>query len=477
MKKIVEFAKHYYYIPLVALFAVLIARALHFSVPGANDALLAAKADEGFFAAIAYGARNFGDGIVGSFVRVSLNVLPVVIWKMLCTAALLFSDAAAALIVCRKLTSDGAPDSEGGRKRRFAAAIAFTTVLFAFIPLAVLRESVLSIAGTVHFVIPGALLLALYLLIDRAADKGRGAWYIALVSIVAALLSWQAALCAVVICAWYVVCAARKGAFRLSYALAAAAPIAVFIAHYELQNVPGFPEVSRLLAIRSFFAALFGESGFFAVLTALSVFVCARTLCRGVIPTLASKERRSAEAVFQLALCVTSALNAVALVLHSALVPDVSVPGTLTVLLNALTLALFVIDLISDLGEKPSGAQAVFALAALVAAAATLPTYTFGKEGFYLPLVLSFVVLGAEFVKARAFRAALTLVSAFCAYFAATLCLTGGKSLIAGALVLVCLILELSPGFKKVPMTEALAVILVMLALRGIGSELAALAA
>ena len=472
LKKIVSLAKEYYHFVIIAALAVLSARALHYRVPAGEDIMLAVKATEGFFSAIAYGARHLGDGIVGSFLRVSLCAMPVVIWKALCTAALLFSDVAAALIVCRKLPAG----DESERKIRLAASLAFSSVMFALIPLAVLRESVLSIAGTVHFVIPGALVLALYLLFDRAADKGRGAWYLALVSLAAALLSWQAALCAVVICAWYVVGAAKKGAFRLSYAFALASPAVVFIAHYKLQNAPRFPEVSRLFALRSFFAAAFDESGFFAVLAALSILVCARTLCRRVVPSLRSKEKQSVGVIFYFALCLMSAVNAFVLVLHSTLVPSVAVSGVLTVLTNVITLALTFVDFILDLRRGKGAAKPIFALCAFVAAAATLATYTFGGGEFYLPIVLSLVVLIAEFADTRSLRAATTTLCAVCAYFAATLCLTGGKVIIAAAIALVCFIVELLPTFRRPRLTESLAVFLVMLTLFGVGSDLAAYA-
>ena len=472
MTKLVSVAKKYYFVPFFALFAVLTARALHFVTLAGGDWVFAANARGGFFEAVATGAREYGEGIAGSFLRTSFTAIPQVIWKIVCFAALLFSDFAAAIIVSRALP-DAADDKSEKSGGRFAAALTFTTFALAVIPSAVLRDSVLSIAGTVHLVIPGALLLGFWLAAGKAGEK-KSSWYLPVLAFFAALLSWQAALGAFVLAVWHAVCAARERKFRVSCVLAAAAPAAVFVAHLILWNVPGFPaEVSRMAALRSFFGEVFAESGLLYILAALSLFVCVRVFAERVVPVFRSDEKPPVSFILYFALALSSAIDAAVLVIRSPLAPDVTVSGSLTVIVTAVTAALTAAVYAAELREDRRSAPAAFSLAALVLAASTLPTYTFGGGSFYLPILLMTAVCGCEFLRVLRVRAALTVICALGAYLAASLCLTNGKLLIAAMVVVFAAVLELSPLLRRVRLTETLAVIFAVLTLWAIGNALA----
>lgn len=477
MDKLISFAKKCYFIAVFSLFAVLTARAIHFSPLSGDDYLFAVKASDGFLQTVAYGAKYLGEGIAASFIRTSLTALPEIVWHAICTVCLVFSCVAVALAASRGASfesEDDCPASFGAAvgDGRFGAALVFSSAAFSLLPTTVLRDAVFCISGTVHYVIPCSLILLFYLLIDRAVEnKATGAWYLPVLAVVCSLLSWQAALAAAVIALWYIVKSIRRRGFRVSYAFSLAAPLVIFAALFVLSDIPRFPSgVSKLWAIRSFLGETFSDEGFSAVLLALSITVCVRAFTKEVLPSLRSKEDLSPRFIFNVALCFSSAANVLVLFIHSSLVPDITVSGPLTVTVGAVNLVLIAASYLFDLIDKKGDAPVLFALAALVCTAATLPTYSFGGASFYLPLTLSFVLLCTEFIRIRKLRAALITVCAFGAYFAAHACLTKGKVIIAAAIIIVSFIIELSPVIRRIRITEILCCALALLTLWGIGN-------
>ena len=77
--------------------------------------------------------------------------LPAFVWQTACLAAIVISVLRVA--VCA--AEDG--ESGGRDPERFAAAVIFASAAFCAIPSELLRDGVLSIGGTVGFVIPAAL--------------------------------------------------------------------------------------------------------------------------------------------------------------------------------------------------------------------------------------------------------------------------------------------------------------------------------
>lgn len=472
MPRLISSVRKYYVVVVFAAFAVLFARALHYAIPGGADLIFAVKAKDGFFAAVAYGARRLGDGIVASFLRTALTVLPPVIWKIVCTAAVVYSDFALARVACRALSTDG--DGTKERDSRFAAAFAFSSAFFALIPASVLRDSVFSVSGTVRFVLPTALVLAFYLTLERSSRLEKGAWYAPLFALCASLLSWQAALCAALIALWFFIRALRAHRASVSGVLALAAPVLCFAAHYALWNVPRFPDVSRMFALRSFLASVFDQSGFFPVMTALSLLVFARVLREKIVPVLRSKDRPHVSFVLYFALALATALNSLILLIRSPLVPDVTVSGAMTVTVSAVTALLIAAAYVIELRETKNEAPVLFSLCALVAASATLPTVTYSGAYFYLPTVLLIAVCTAEFLRVRRHGGASALICALGACYAATLCLTGGKALIAIAVAVFAAACGLSPLFRRLHMTQIIALLLAALTVYAMGEALAA---
>ena len=467
MEKIVSFTRKYYFIAVFTAFLLFTVRALVFADLSGYDFLYKVKLEDGFFQAVAFAAREIGDGVVGAFVRAGLTAFSPVVWKILCVVGLVIGDVFTAIIASRSPLGANAKD----KTLALADSLAFSSAMFAMIPSSVF-VGVLSIAGTVHFVIPAALLLAMYLAVDVFADTKRSLWYAPVLALIAALLSWQAAIAAIVIAVWRLVSAIRAGTFRPSLAMCAVCPLAVLIAHIILWNVPRFPsDVRAGEAFGNFSGALFGEGALYLALTALSILVCARMMTKHVVPVLKSKDRPSLRFTLYFALCICAALNAAVLILRSSLFSGVTVSISLTVTMSAITLVLLFASYIFEIIDGKPDASAVFLLALLVSLAAAFATHTFGGESFYLPLVLIFVVIGREFLAVSSCRPAVAILCGVAGCYAATLCLAKGKGIIAAAIVIVVSVLAFSPLFRHIRAVEAIAALLALMTLWTVGDS------
>lgn len=471
MEKIVSFARKYYYLAVFTVFALCAAHALIYADLSGYDFLYKVKLEDGFFQTVAFSARELGDGIVGAFVRTALICMPEIVWKAVCVAGLIATDVLIAVTLSRGPIGFDAKGNVKEKSLALADSLAISSVMLCLIPFSVLGDKVLTIEGTVHFVIPAALVFALYLISDSFAGESRSLWYAPIVALITALLSWQAALAAIVIAVRRFVRAMRKGAFRPSLALSAAAPFAVFIAHIILWNVPRFPEgVAVRSAVSGFFGSVLGESGLFLALTALSVLVSARMMMEHIIPVLSAKKSPTLRFIIYSALGISGVFTAFVLILRSYLISGVTVSGTLSAAIVVVNFALLAAAYVFDLIDGKDEAPALFSLAALVTLAATLPTYTFGGGEYYLPLVLIYVVIGRELFAVSSYRPAIAILCGIVGCFAATLCLTKGKVIIAAGIVILVSAAELAPFFRRLRAAEALAVILALLTLWGVGS-------
>ena len=142
--------------------------------------------------------------------------------------------------------------------------------------------------------------------------------------------------------------------------------------------------------------------------------------------------------------------------------------------MSAVTALLIAAAYVIELRETKNEAPVLFSLCALVAASATLPTVTYSGAYFYLPTVLLIAVCAAEFLRVRRHGGASALICALGACYAATLCLAGGKALIAIAVAVFAAACGLSPLFRRLHMTQIIALLLAALTVYAMGEALAA---
>lgn len=487
MKSFIAIMKKNYHILFFAAFAALTGLSFLYIAPKAEAAFLAARASEGFFDAVSYGADALGEGIVTSFLYTLLAVCPEFVWQALDFLLIIITVALAASIPSGKTGTD----SE--RWERTCAALVFTAALFAVIDKSILYNAVFSISGLVHCVLPTALILAFYRLAgsgedDRSSGNGESSgssgskegsrnaggsmsgalavWGAPVAAVVISMLSYEAALAAFVICVFVFAKALGQKTQSMSRTISLAASLAILFASSVLffLRIAGFPQgMSRLWILRNFFASILSYGGFFTPIMLFMIFTATAALCCDIIPAVSSGAKLSGSLVLRLALCLLSAATFVVLILHSPLIPAVLIPGKLIFVLFCVTSVFAVIVLASDMRAGTDRTSLPFGLAAAVALFATLVTYSFGWESYYIPTILVAVVLAGLFARVRLNRAATVIAAGLAALYAALNTVSRPHFVGVAAIILAGVILQTSPLFRKHRIFESVAVLFVFI--------------
>lgn len=456
MKNIFCHAKKNYHILFLFVFAVMTGLSLLYIQPQGADMLLAARASDGFFSAVRFGMDELGEGAPGAFLCTLFAVCPALVWKALDFLLIIMTVTLVALLPY------GRAADERRDRRAVCSVLVFTGVLFTVMNKAILSEAVFSITGLVHCVIPAALILTFFLIADNADGKGAAPWLLPVIALAISLLSYQAAVAALVICLFVLVKVLRSKEQELARLVPVAVSLALFAATSVifLLRVAGFPKgMSRLWILRSFFASMLSYGGFFTLITVFMLLAAFRTMCCDIIPAIRNGSGITGHLSLRIALFLFSSVTFAVLILHSPLISAVIIPGVVAVALLCITSALALAVFISDAVSGDDRVSFPFALAAAASLFAALVTYTFGGESYYIPTILAAVFTARLFTDVQGNRAATVTATGLAALYVALNTVTRPHFAGVAYILLAGAIIQASPLLRKHRIFETAAVL------------------
>ncbi len=460
MKNIIRIAKKNLHIIIFTAFAVLFALSFWYISPSGNDVLLAERASsDGFFSAVGYGTNELGEGIVTSFLCTLLAICPLFIGRVLS-----FVLCVVTLVLAARLPFPKRSDADDEEHRKNATALVFTAALFAVSGKSVLLGSVFSISGMVHYVLPTLLILVLVYL-TMHSDENKGALYaVPALTVAIAMLSYQAAVAALVIAVFDFISVLRSKTFpalRVALCGTSIAILASCSALYLVQSA-GFPEgVARSFILRNFIASVLGYGGFFIPILLFMLFTAVSSLTNDIIPAVKARTPISVSLILRVMLCLLSAATFVLLIPYSALITVVKIPGIMLIPRFLVTSCLAVAVLLIDMHCGADRLSARLVLAATAALFASAVTCTFGGAAYYIPMILALPVLAHLFARIQTKRAATVIAAGLGALYFAQNSVTPAHFISVAALLGAGAIIQASPLFRKRRIYETVVVLFV----------------
>lgn len=409
MKNTIKVVKKSVPIVLFGAFAALFALSFLYISPSVKDALIASRASsDGFFSAVSFGADMLGEGIAASFLCTLLAVCPLFVRNALSFILCIVTIALAASL---PFTKNAGNDVQG--RSRTLTALVFTAALFAVTGKEVLSETVFSISGIVHCVLPAVLILTFAVLADGDDSKRASLYAAPAVVIAIAMLSYQAAVAALVIAAFAFIRTIRDKSSSLLRICSAGASLTILTACTVMFLVSswGFPDgISHLWVAENFFASILGPNGFFTLILIFMLFTAVGILRNDIIPAVKAGSKVTGIFVLRIALCVLSALTFAALILYSPLIRVVETPLVMIVPRFLITVAIAIAIFLIDMHSGKDRLSARFGLSAAVSLFAVFVTYTYGADSYYIPIVLILPVLARLFTLVQTNRVATVVV-------------------------------------------------------------------
>lgn len=391
MKKLSAALKKYYHIIVFDVFFLIEAYALMAIPLTGDDFYYGSLTRFGFGSFISEISKIYmnSDGHVATGIVSGLFAwLPISVWRivtLIAVGAIVWLTASAAA---------------GKDKKKFPLALTLSSIGFAMLDLAALRETVYYLTGSVGFVIPLLLVLVFLRVFSDASGDGRGAWYIPFLAFVTSLWSEQAAICVIIILIPTMIGSRiRLLSVRATHVMAFPAAIlglAVILlspgrisargAYASFYSMGLFDRIGS--NSERFFGLLFGTEGMLFVLVmffALAGFAAVGRIIK------AEKGTSSAKLVIDAMLMIFPFMTAIVLVISSPLVPVLYVRTGIVAGLVTVSFVLVIADSVMSFISDEDPTPFVSVLGAVSVLVWTLLQPDFGSRMLLLPAVLLFI--------------------------------------------------------------------------------------